>query len=117
MAKPTGPHTDWKWPFNKIPRGLTAVNSDSPPRQITGNIAAGTHVDIPPIGSHAICWPPYVVVVSDHPGLEGLYFHGGIRYDYNGHYYEIGVFKIGVTDGYIGYWDRKFPFFHTKLKE
>jgi hypothetical protein len=55
---PTGPHTDWPWPFSLIPRRWTAVPSDTPPFTI------GYEKDVPPPGRWVIALSKYGFMFS-----------------------------------------------------
>lgn len=87
---PPGPHTDWPWPFSRIPRRWTAIESAHPPIKLLGTAPANANLDIPPLGRWVITWPPYIAVLT----LSHWHARLGIRYDYNGKYYQLIAFTI-----------------------
>jgi hypothetical protein len=88
MSVPSGPHTDWPWPFRFIPRKWTAVPSTTPPKQLAGNTTG--NLDVPKPGEWTVAWPPYVAYTSP----SGLHFRLGARFDYNDAYYQIPAFTV-----------------------
>lgn len=89
---PDGPHTDWFWPFSKIPRKWTAIPSNKEPKQIFGDVPVGDHLDVPPKGTWTLAWPPHLAWTSKSGSINRISL---ARYDYNGHYYQIGSLRLG----------------------
>lgn len=86
--KPAGFHTDWLWPFSRIPRGWNSWDSDVPPVRVAGN--ATGHLDVVAPGTWALVgYKHHRIPVCFVIQTKGrIYFRLGlIRYDYEAHYY------------------------------
>lgn len=92
--RPTGVHTDWPWPFNKISRRLTSADG-FPPQMRWGNSVLTYDPTyrtlypkpIPRRGEWWIGgprkWPLYIAVTH----RNGWHFRIGVRWDDLGFYY------------------------------
>lgn len=90
MPIPTGPHSDWIWPFSLIPRKWTAIPRENPPLKLMGT--APPDKPIPDPGDWIInYWPPYFAFQTK----GGWHFRIGARWDNVDKYVQFPSFKIG----------------------
>lgn len=80
-------HNDYLWPMSYIPRSWTAWISNKPPRQLLGSNPPDHHTDIPLDGTWSLAWPLHFAITLK----SGLFFHMGLRFDYNDSYYNIDI--------------------------
>lgn len=85
-------HTDWLWPFSKVPRRWTSI-CGMPPTKLIGNAPVnleGSAKPTPQPGEWHISWPPYIAVTTQ----SRWSFRLGVRWDDVDFYYNIFAFRI-----------------------
>jgi hypothetical protein len=90
MPIPEGNHDDWRWPFNKIPRSLTAIESEYYPKKLLGN--ATGFLDVPNPGTWVLAWPPHWAYTTKDGDINRISI---ARFDYTDYYYQIGSLRLG----------------------
>jgi hypothetical protein len=97
MSIPTGNHTDWPFPFNRIPRSWTAFESTVPPVKIAGTERVEDNLDIPERGKWVIAGVGglHIPVFFALTTTSGFHIRIGLlRYDYVDSYYTGPTFTI-----------------------